>query len=235
MHTHMSPWGRLKWPSAITKLTAYLNWDLMPAMVIAMVIDQQRKEYGYIWHRMSLLRPAVCYGDCFGNWPAEKRVWLYMTPNIRFETRCRYLTQLSNSNSCISKCYYPGSSVCLWRSRSKWYCFLPQRFWLICQYTLDPYRLMRLLQNIRICALSWYMPLLNSCRIILSGASWTLVGFWYCGTGWSQSLCSVIGIYIIYIYNVSLYIWYLSALCNSHWCFVNLICCVLILWHQIFV
>ena len=42
IHTHTNPWGRLKWPYAITRLTVHFTCGLMYALVICM----QRKEYG---------------------------------------------------------------------------------------------------------------------------------------------------------------------------------------------
>ena len=55
MHTYTKLWGRLKWPSAITRLTTHFTCSLVSDLVIC----KQRKEYDHIWHRMSLLRPAV--------------------------------------------------------------------------------------------------------------------------------------------------------------------------------
>ena len=53
MHSHTNCIGRLKWPSAIARLTVP-NTSLMSALVICKL----RKDCGYTWHWMSLLRPG---------------------------------------------------------------------------------------------------------------------------------------------------------------------------------
>ena len=50
IHTHTNNWGRLKWPSVITRLTA----QFMCVLMCAVVMYQHRKEYGHTWHWMSL-------------------------------------------------------------------------------------------------------------------------------------------------------------------------------------
>ena len=54
-HTCTNPWELLKWPTAITRLTAHFICGLMSALVIW----KQRKEDGNTWYRMSLLGPSV--------------------------------------------------------------------------------------------------------------------------------------------------------------------------------
>ena len=49
-----NPWGKLKWPCAITRLTAHFMCGLMSDLVIC-----KFRKYGHTWHRMSLLRPGV--------------------------------------------------------------------------------------------------------------------------------------------------------------------------------
>ena len=50
-HPH-KPWGRLKWPYAITRLTAHFMCSLIWWF-------ESLEKYGHIWHRMSLLKPGV--------------------------------------------------------------------------------------------------------------------------------------------------------------------------------
>ena len=45
----------LKCPSAITKLTAHFTCGVM----FHLAICKHRKEYGHVWHRMSVLRLGV--------------------------------------------------------------------------------------------------------------------------------------------------------------------------------
>ena len=54
-HTYPhNPWGRLKLPYGITRLTAHFMCGLMSDLVIC-----KFKKYGHTWHRKSLLRPGV--------------------------------------------------------------------------------------------------------------------------------------------------------------------------------
>ena len=54
-HTLTNTWGRLKWPSVITKLTAHFMCGLMSNLVIY----KFRKKYSHTGHWMSLLRTGV--------------------------------------------------------------------------------------------------------------------------------------------------------------------------------
>ena len=66
-YEHNPPWGILKWPYAITRLTAHFMWPDVRSGDL-----QVQKKYGHTWHRMSLLRPGVikqhkpsgCYVGC---------------------------------------------------------------------------------------------------------------------------------------------------------------------------
>ena len=55
IHTHPNPWGKLKWPSANTSLTAHITCGLMSAFVIC----KRGKECFHTWDQMSLLRSDV--------------------------------------------------------------------------------------------------------------------------------------------------------------------------------
>ena len=94
------PWGRLKWSYAITRWLGIL-------VMSALVICKGKKEYGHIWHKMSLLRPVRLHGKViFGIgcilvdlepwWPFLKRPLTYMCPQSKPATMHR--------NSSLSLC-----------------------------------------------------------------------------------------------------------------------------------
>ena len=62
MYTHMNPWGKLQWLSAVTRLTAHFTWGL----TFDVVICKHRRsvvmhDCSYMWHQMALPRLLVCY------------------------------------------------------------------------------------------------------------------------------------------------------------------------------
>ena len=89
IHTHTNPLRKIKWSSAITRLTAHFVCGLMSDLVIC----KRWKGYGHTWHQIPLLKPGVVKQHKTQT-PLPRQIWLQDFKLLRWLLSTRLLLEM---------------------------------------------------------------------------------------------------------------------------------------------